>query len=276
MEEFDMAPPRTASPALALTIRFSSSLPDLPLTVPSPSSTTTAAIKRQLRSLRPADTAKRRLRLIYSGKELTDGAVLSESLKLSPQRSISDPKGKSSAVDQVHRYLICSIGEELSDAELAQEARHELLTATSTSHQPRPSTAPQPLGFDRLLSAGFSPAEVAGLREQFLRLQSHTHTPDAMPTPAEMRLLEDRWIDDTTGPGPQGLGGGSGTGDATDGVGTGAYEDMLLGTVMGFFWPVGAVVWLLREEGVWSKRRQMAVVAGMLVNIAFSVLRVTS
>ena len=56
--------------------------------------------------------------------------------------------------------------------------------------------------------------------------------------------------------------------------GAGGLDDILWGNVMGFFWPVGAVVWGFREEGVWSKRRQIAVLTGVLVNLAFSVLRV--
>lgn len=51
---------------------------------------------------------------------------------------------------------------------------------------------------------------------------------------------------------------------------------MLWGSVTGFFWPVGAAMWLVREEGVWSKRRQMAAVTGVLVNLAVGVMRMGS
>ena len=90
-----------------------------------------------------------------------------------------------------------------------------------------------------------------------------------------MRLLEERWLDAgaTTG---GGVGGGAATTTTTDDeeMTGGSLEDMLWGNVMGFFWAVGAVVWLVREEGVWSKRRQVGVVTGVLVNVAFCVLRV--
>lgn len=49
---------------------------------------------------------------------------------------------------------------------------------------------------------------------------------------------------------------------------------MFVGTAIGFFWPVA--IFLMREEGVFTKRRQMAIVAGLLVNLAFSVLRMSS
>ena len=92
-----------------------------------------------------------------------------------------------------------------------------------------------------------------------------------MPTPAEMRLLEERWLDADN----SAMNGGAGAADAEDDFG-GGLEDMLWGNVMGFFWAVGAIVWLVREEGVWSKRRQIGVVTGVLVNIAFCVLRMGS
>lgn len=90
-----------------------------------------------------------------------------------------------------------------------------------------------------------------------------------------MRLLEERWLDSGPSSSPGGGGGGDEEWD-DDGMagGGGSLEDMLWGNVMGFFWAVGAVVWLVREEGVWSKRRRVGVVTGVLVNIAFCVLRV--
>lgn len=91
-----------------------------------------------------------------------------------------------------------------------------------------------------------------------------------MPSAAEMRLLEERWLDAGT---PLN-GGGAGGGGGMDDEGGGGLEDMLWGNVMGFFWAVGAIVWLVREEGVWTKRRQVGVVTGVLVNIAFCMLRV--
>ena len=136
-----------------------------------------------------------------------------------------------------------------------------------------PSVQPAPQGFDRLLAAGLSPTEVASLRSQFLAIQAHTHTPDTMPSPSEMRLLEERWLDAGTPSNGGGMGGGDG---GMEDEGGGGLEDMLWGNVMGFFWAVGAVVWLLREDGVWTKRRQVAVVTGVLVNIAFCILKVGS
>ncbi|KAH0543937.1 hypothetical protein FGG08_001838 [Glutinoglossum americanum] len=280
------------TPPLNLTIRFSTSAPDLPLTIPSPQTKTPLFLKQRIRLLRPAETSTRRLRLFHAGKTLQDTVPLADALRSvfppllpppPPRQRHVDPKGKGKAREaeesppqqqqQDTIFLSCSVGDELTPAELtAEQTAASTPSATTTTTNATPPPPPQPRGFDRLLTAGFTPAEVAQLRAQFEQLQSYSYTPDTMPGAAEMRLLEDRWIDESVAPG--GIGGG--VGEDEIGVPSGGYEDMLLGTMVGFFWPLGAVVWLLREEGVWSKRRQMAVVAGMLVNVAFSVLRNTS
>ena len=87
-----------------------------------------------------------------------------------------------------------------------------------------------------------------------------------------MRRLEERWLDSSSGP-PSGNTITAEGGTEDDEEAGGALEDMLWGNLMGFFWPVGAAVWLCREEGVWSKRRQVAVVTGLLVNLAFGLMR---
>lgn len=109
-----------------------------------------------------------------------------------------------------------------------------------------------------------------------------------MPSGAELRRLEDIWMDEGASAGSMemggsgmGTGGASGSGDAgiaNYGVGTtsgaaGPLDDMLWGSVMGFFWPVGCGLWLLREQGVWSWRKGLAVFVGIVVNFGFGVVR---
>lgn len=86
-------------------------------------------------------------------------------------------------------------------------------------------------------------------------------------------MLEERWLDDSASGGGIGATNG-GAGEVDEGE-AGGLEDMLWGNVMGFFWAVGGLVWLAREEGVWSRRRQIGVVTGVLVNITFGIFRVT-
>ncbi|KAK2733359.1 hypothetical protein FQN57_002149 [Myotisia sp. PD_48] len=144
-------------------------------------------------------------------------------------------------------------------------------TVTSTTPTPTP-----PRGFDRLLSSGFTPSEVSSLRSQFLALLSISHTPDTLPSGAELRRLEDRWMDEGSSEGG-GVGTNQGSGifgdsNVDDGSG-GALDDMLWGSVMGFFWPVGCGLWLLREEGIWSWRKGLAVFVGVVVNFGFGAVR---
>ena len=90
-----------------------------------------------------------------------------------------------------------------------------------------------------------------------------------MPTGPDLLTLEERWLDSGSNAATAGADdtGGFGSEDA------GGLEDMLYGNLIGFFWPVGAMCWLMREEGVWSRRRQIAVLSGFLVNLTFGFLR---
>ena len=277
----DVKPP---SPPLSLTIRFTTALPDLPLPIAAPADTTVVALKRLVRARLPADASARHIRLIHAGKVLGDAAALSTLLPPASR------KGKNPRDRAVHVYLHASIGDVLPASALAAEAAQAAAlearpaAAAPPSHSPASdghdgAPAPRaPRGFDRLRTAGLSAAEVGSLRAQFRALTARNYTPDDMPDAAGMRALEDAWLDESSAEG--GLPGSGAAATAnTSSVSAAAaagYHDMLLGNVLGFFWPLGALVWLLREEGVWSARRQMAVFTGVLVNVAFSVLRITS
>ncbi|KAF2873109.1 DUF2407 C-terminal domain-containing protein [Massariosphaeria phaeospora] len=202
-------------------------------------------------------------------------------------------------------YIHCSLGDALSPAELASEAAlahaselslqqqyqatqaaptHRRSSSSDTSssgdgvrRRNSPTTTPTPQGFDRLLASGFTAQEVATLRSQFQNNLSYTHTPDTMPSQAEMRAMEDRWLDSTaTDPSP------ALTGEAEAGWGAGftveegGLDDMLFGYLTGFFWPLAALIWGFREEGLWPRRRQLAVVMGVLLNAGFGFMRWSS
>ena len=194
-------------------------------------------------------------------------------------------KGKEPVRERPRLYIHCSIGDiVLSEGDLVAEAAASSTTrdqteplASQQQSATQQTTTPAPRGFDRLLSAGFTAAEVTALRSQFLAVQSVSRTPDTMPSGSELRDLEDRWMDEgSTGTG--GGGGGVSVGDDDDGgfgAGSrGAVDDMLWGAVMGFFWPVGCAMWLRREEGVWSWRKGLAVFVGVVVNVGFGGMRI--
>ncbi|KAI5818781.1 DUF2407 C-terminal domain-containing protein [Pyronema omphalodes] len=254
--------PPTPSP---ITLHFLFTTSDAPLVVPisSPNTTTTHTLRTLIRSSRP-NLSSRKLRLIHSGKVLPDGPSLSQILprptlkaKPKPDGTNNDPKGKQPDTDPDPAviFIHCSVGPLLSPTELATESSPLLAAPTETySSAPTPSTEPAPQGFDRLLTQGFSEREVAALRSQFNRLN-----PDL--SPEEIRVLEDRWIDESVGQGQETIGGAT----------AGTFEDMFIGTVIGFFWPVS--IWLAREEGVFTQRRQYAVLAGFCVNLFFGLVR---
>lgn len=279
---------------LDLVVRFSISLPDLILRVDTINTITAASLKQLIRAQLKAPASTSRLRLIHAGKVLPDNDALSKSLNVThpppppAQDKSAKAKGKqpirdSKLVPAARVYIHCSLGDALTPSELsaevkvAQEADVALETTLAQTSLTSPlqhgssstTTTPAPRGFDRLLTTGFSPSEVATLRTQFLAIQSYSHTPDTMPTGAELLALEERWLDNTHGSATSGAGGADA--DTED---SGGLEDMLYGNLMGFFWPVGAFFWLMREEGVWSRRRQIAVLSGFLVNLTFGFLRV--
>nr|XP_001401962.2 hypothetical protein ANI_1_1938184 [Aspergillus niger CBS 513.88] len=287
----DLPPTTSTSNPLYVTIRFSASIPDLPLDIFSPETTTSAGLKQLIRTRLPPHLSSHRLRLIHAGRGLEDKTPLSVSLKLpptptrSPRPSASPPsdttsdpasdpnrKGKAPVRDHPRLYIHCSIGDiVLSATDLATEAS---IASTLDDEQHSSSESNHD-------DAGFTPAEVAGLRSQFLAVQSVSRTPDTMPSGAELRELEDRWMDEgSTAAMAAGGGGGDGAVSFADddggfGAGSrGAMDDMLWGAVMGFFWPVGCAMWLRREEGVWSWRKGLAVFVGVVVNIAFGAMRI--
>ena len=50
-------------------------------------------------------------------------------------------------------------------------------------------------------------------------------------------------------------------------------NDILFGYLTGFFWPLAALVWGIREKGVWMRKRQVAIVMGVALNYTFGFLR---
>ncbi|KAH7122321.1 DUF2407 C-terminal domain-containing protein [Dendryphion nanum] len=236
------------------------------------------------------------------GSSKNDGSG-SKSQGKKPMQENSIIEDNVRAEQDVKKYYIhCSLGDALSPGDLAAEVaaaqtseialqkqtpvselsrsrRRASSGAISGGNASRTrgnstTTTPAPQGFDRLLTSGFTAQEVATLRSQFQTNLSYTHTPDTMPSAAEMRALEDRWLDSTaTDPSPALAGETEAGWGAGFTVEEGGLDDMLYGYLTGFFWPLGALIWGFREEGVWPRRRQLAVVMGVVLNAAFGFMR---
>lgn len=216
-----------------------------------------------------------------------------------------------------HRiYVNCSIGDSLTSAELEAEAAAAAAPPASTNsgngganNSGKPTdksagargtggaatatttTTPAPRGFDRLLGAGFTPAEVNQLRLQFRSIHASRYTPDTLPSPDGFRRMEDAWIDSSNNNNSTNLhsttslnGGGGGGGDddgAWAGTGPGSgiagtIDVLVRGVVVGFMWPLGSGAWLMREEGMSSGRSRFMVGVGVLFSVLIGVIRAIS
>ncbi|KAI1461210.1 DUF2407 C-terminal domain-containing protein [Annulohypoxylon moriforme] len=219
----------------------------------------------------------------------------------------TDGRGKGKSIpgrpDPTQRiYVNCSIGDSLTTAELLTEATQAAappppspLLPPSPSGSPLPgsnpnantgglgtplpSTTAAPRGFDRLLSAGFSAAEVNQLRLRFRSIHSSQYTPDTLPSPDTFRHMEDAWIDGngasvpTTSLSNPGAGGGGG-GTDSDEVGLVAVVDVMIrGVITGFMWPLGSAGWLVREEGMASGRWRFMVGVGVVFSVLIGIIR---
>ncbi|EJP68495.1 uncharacterized protein BBA_02497 [Beauveria bassiana ARSEF 2860] len=276
------APAPTPPPPLLITVRFSSGLADLAIDVPTPDTTTVLAFKHNLRQ---RIASRSRLRLIYQGRILLDGASLAAVLKPLPAAppaaaaaAASDPKGK--AVDKprpIRVYLNCSIGDELSTAELdAEEAEAAKPPQGGGGDQTAAAAAgsaawkkPRPRGFDRLLQAGFTPSEIATLRTQFASIRTERFASDAMPSPDTMRGMEDAWIDGNAGELPSSTIAGGALDDDMANMST-VLDVLIRAMMIGFFFPLGSMTWLLRQD-VWGEKWRIFVGSGVVLSLTVGV-----
>lgn len=287
-------------PPLLLTVRFSTSVPDVLLDIPHPATTTIAALKYQIRSHLAQPDSQRRLRFIHGGRILPDTAIVAAVLKplAPPPPSIQqdDPKGKGKAVEGTSSlaaaqrvYVNCSIGDLLTDAELddekqrAEEPVPEAALPSASSfagHAPAGSGAGAggyrttdrgPSGFDRLLGSGFTPAEVNQLRLQYRARQEARYTADTLPSPNSLLRMEDVWLDSNHAPE---AGGANVIGDDGDEGGLAAILDVAFkGMLIGFVWPLGAVGWLIRGEEKLPKRMRVMVWCGFALSLLLGTIR---
>ncbi|KAK8913029.1 hypothetical protein MANI_111433 [Metarhizium anisopliae] len=263
---------------LLLTIRFSASIPDLDLDIPSPQTTTVLALKHLLRTRL---ATRNRLRLIYQGRLLPDSSALSSVLKPPPppppqppsSSSSTSAKAKGKAVDgaPARVYVNCSIGDELAAHELAAEEASAANPPQEAGPEPPTNpagrTRPRPRGFDRLLQAGFTSSEISTLRTQFASIQTERFTPDSVPSPDGMRRLEDAWIDTNAGELPSAA---SPLEDELSNMST-VLDVLIRGMMIGFFFPLGSITWLLRQ-GLWSEKWQIFVGSGVVLSVTVGIV----
>lgn len=251
------------------------------------------AIRRQIRVEYPSFSCKR-LKLLHNGRVLLSHTNFSKEVAYlqdakqnqdESQPQSESPQPQLPADSPIRLYFHCIIGEDLSAEELAQEE--------SLDYQPQKSTTEAPRGFDRLLSQGFSAAEIDDLRRQFMqihgsRLPENSHGD-------QLRDLEDRWIDSTVlneideFPANLDMRNGNGNGESAglDSFPSGAdarnrailreertQRDMLVGVCVGFALGGFALLLLwMNVGGVFNKKTKMAIISGVIVNFSFGLLK---
>ncbi|KAL5501287.1 hypothetical protein ACEPAH_8547 [Sanghuangporus vaninii] len=269
-----------------VTVRFTEGIPDLALSLERRDSV--RDLKRKIRENR-TQTRKRRLRLIYSGRILSNEMMLLEwldSLEKRQKRSAEtqDTRGKGKAKDdsesggtetaasqiQTPVWLHCSVGAEVGENEDEDEEHVQ-------QSQIKPLR-----GFDRLAAAGFSEEDIANFRRTF-HSRSAMNYLDSEPLGDDedyeehARALEERWIDSLASDTDSPISPSS------------ASTTLLQGLIVGFFFPLlpffffhearPAVFW---EDGrsqeaqssvVFSRRMQMALILGFVFNITFGMWR---
>ncbi|KAK4189870.1 DUF2407 ubiquitin-like domain-containing protein [Podospora australis] len=305
--------PRSPSfpPPLHITIRFSTSVPDLELDIPHPAQTTVVSLKHLIRTRLDSSSpaSKARLRFIHNGRILPDPSLLSSVLRtpppaggsLSRSPSSSDIKGKGvlGAPPQQHRIFInCSIGDPLSDSDLAAEATLALSPSPSPSRSASPappSPSPgipddgprrrhqnEPRGFDRL-APSLTREEITHLRLAFRAHHASRYTAETMPSPTRMLAMEDAWLDNDSGhqsnPFSSPAANFNATGEDTppeeSGEGwAGNVDGLVRGIVMGCLFPLGMLGWLLNERRqLWSKRQQIFITMGIFLCVFVGLVR---
>ncbi|GAA5883400.1 hypothetical protein JCM3774_004148 [Rhodotorula dairenensis] len=174
------------------------------------------------------------------------------------------------AVQEAPVWLHCSVGEPMEDEELAAEASAAAAAtaggggSTGDAEQAaQPQIAPLQ-GFDRLREAGFSEQDIENLRFEFrAHAPSDRDTAAAAADEEHQRALEEQWMSGMTGLEEAAAGGGSGEG--------GHYYSLLKGVCAGFFVPF-LPLFFFRTQ-IFSKRMQIAIVLGIVINLAFGFLR---
>lgn len=250
----------------------------------------TSWLKMMIRS-KLKSTERRRLRLIYNGRVLNDQTNFKHDVfepKLKQLGELGEP------IEGLTIYVHCLVGDELTAAQLEQERELDRKAQEV-------STAPQVIGFDRLLLQGVSPLDVNDLRRQFHQI----YLPDALQNApagavpdveedesrqAYIRQLEERWLESTVEGNQQGHAAAPPNEEtgvalpqnnaaarnpaAGDLEGTDQNQDLLLGFVIGAFLGVVSVVFLMMDDSMFNKTQKMAVIPGVMINIMIAFLRV--
>ncbi|KAI9274591.1 DUF2407 C-terminal domain-containing protein [Phascolomyces articulosus] len=234
----------------------------------SPIYDTIESLKQKIRQSVPKRTHNMNIRLIYQGRILTGPNEHLSHYGIGKRTRIV---GKDELLPPIETplpvYIHCSISDYVSresntgtpyqqnhDRRLGSEDDEDDDNGNNnnTGNQVTPL-----LGFDRLQETGFNEEEIRDIRTQFHRLHG---SPNFDGEITEQTIaMEEQWMESTGEILP-------------DGLVQGTYKEMMWGLLLGFFLGILCVFWF--RESVFTRRHQMGIVAGMLINISFGVLHV--
>lgn len=253
---------------VAVLVRFLNNLADLELPVLPVTGISTLLIRQTIRTARPAETGTKRLRLLHNGRILTATTNFARDVC---RYVFSDEEDEAPKV-----YVHCLVGDELEPLALADEDRLDRLQIEQQQQQQQQLEGQQRTGFDRLRDAGFSALDIDELRAQFRAMYG-----DALEheSPEALRQLEDQWIDltvraDGTDDFSRLLARVRRRGSAGSGPSSGSTNrDLLVGLMMGCMFGVFCFLFL-KDRGLFRGQVRMSMVAGMVVNALFGLIRV--
>ncbi|OCF35126.1 hypothetical protein I316_03167 [Kwoniella heveanensis BCC8398] len=209
------------------------------------------SVKDQIRTLRPA-LQPLNLRLIHSGRLLTDGILLLPWLRSLEERVKRQAAGVGGEVEKVLKDV--GLAEDDSDDDdgdadgnnnrsKKEKERVWLHCIVGGKEQKAPTTdeaepsAPRRRGFDVLLDAGLSADDVAQMRRQFYESRGE-EVPDHMDSgdvnDEHARALEEQWIE------------GDMTAETATTQTEGLYTSILYGLLTGFLFPL--IPWFFFRE----------------------------
>ncbi|KAF9940455.1 hypothetical protein BGZ67_007591 [Mortierella alpina] len=205
-----------------------------------------------------SSAAARRMARRHGSQSASDMAGTSASSPLTLPGHRGSSRGGASTAEGTH----------IRDHEAVDDDLDEEEDEVEEDGDPSPIMAPQPTGFDRLREAGFSEDEIRSIRRQF-----HASRGTITSTVGEngiavgldqdedastrARRIEEEWIDQ------------HGAETLPDGL-EGSYGEMVWGLMLGFFMGLIALFWF--KEATFSRRQQMGIFAGLMINLGFGVL----
>ncbi|KAI9261594.1 DUF2407 C-terminal domain-containing protein [Phascolomyces articulosus] len=213
-------------------------------------------IKQKIRQS-ASQTQNKHVRLIRNGRILDDTRRLCDYGIGKLER---DTNSKAKVPPPPLVYIHCSVSDYIPPSSRKKPQQQQTSSSSSSSsstpsnNNDEPQISP-PTGFDRLRESGFSEEDIQGIRARFHRMHGTVGDDNS----EEARNLEEQWIDNTSE-------------TLADGTVQGTYKEMMWGLILGFFLGIICLFWF--RESVFTRRHQLGIVAGILINISFGVLHV--